>query len=180
MNDKKLLKLIKSDANEGMYRLISQYSGLVFTIVRGRLSDVCSSAEIEDCVSEVFIKFYRSLDAYRGDASVKTYIGVIAKNTAAGYARSAANTVELNDEALVADFSVQGDIDDALDEKQLARKLIDEIRALGKPDSEILIRKYYLEQSSKSIAKALGMSVQNVDTRTHRAITKLKSRLETR
>ena len=42
-------------------------------------------------------------------------------------------------------------------------------------DSSILIRKYYLGQSSKTIAEELGMSVSNVDTRTHRAIMKLRT-----
>ena len=38
----------------------------------------------------------------------------------------------------------------------------------------LLRKKYYLNKSSKQIAKDLGMTVANVDTRTHRAISKLK------
>ena len=48
---------------------------------------------------------------------------------------------------------------------------------LSKPDREIIVRKFILGQSSKEIAAILGLSVSNVDTRTHRAIKKLKKEL---
>jgi len=48
---------------------------------------------------------------------------------------------------------------------------------LGEPDHEILIRKFYLLQPSKVIAEKMGMSVSAVDTRTHRAIAKLRDML---
>ena len=56
-------------------------------------------------------------------------------------------------------------------------ELIKEVKALGEPDSEILMRKFYFSQSSKEIAEELNMTVSNVDTRTHRAIVKLRNKL---
>ncbi|MBQ7060184.1 MAG: RNA polymerase subunit sigma-24, partial [Clostridia bacterium] len=51
------------------------------------------------------------------------------------------------------------------------------INGLGEPDREIVVRKYFLNEPSKSIAKRLDMSVSAVDTRTHRALKKLKKLL---
>ena len=48
------------------------------------------------------------------------------------------------------------------------------IKDLGELDSEIIIRKFYLSEPSKKIAKKLGMTVSAVDTRTHRALKKLR------
>ena len=47
---------------------------------------------------------------------------------------------------------------------------------MGSPDAQILIRKYYFGQGSKEIAGELGLSVSDVDTRTHRAMEKLRNK----
>ena len=54
------------------------------------------------------------------------------------------------------------------------QRLIGAIEALGKPDSELIVRKYLFGQSSKEIGERLGLTASNVDTRTHRAIKKLR------
>ena len=51
------------------------------------------------------------------------------------------------------------------------------IRDLGEPDCEILVRKYFLMESSKKIAECFGMSANAVDIRVHRALKKLKTML---
>jgi RNA polymerase sigma-70 factor (ECF subfamily) len=59
-------------------------------------------------------------------------------------------------------------------EKELRRSVLKAIEALGSPDRDIIFRKYYYGQTSKEIARDLGPSVSNVDTRAHRAILKLR------
>ena len=44
MTDQKLLRLLKTDQNAGMARLIKEYSGLVFSVAKGILSDLCDSS----------------------------------------------------------------------------------------------------------------------------------------
>ena len=56
-------------------------------------------------------------------------------------------------------------------------ELMGAVKALGEPDCEIILRKFYLSQSSKEIAERLNMTVSNVDTRTHRAIKRLRNEL---
>ena len=74
---------------------------------------------------------------------------------------------------LTDDFSLEGDFED----RETRRALMDAIRSLGHPDRDILVRKFYLGQSSREIALALNLTVSNVDTRTHRAIQTLRDRL---
>ena len=64
MRDEKLLELIKTDANAGMEKLMREYSGLVYSVCRGRLEKFCDSSEIEDCAADVFMKFYSGLDSF--------------------------------------------------------------------------------------------------------------------
>lgn len=68
------------------------------------------------------------------------------------------------------EVAAQGDADD----EELRRRVIKAVKDLGDPDSKIIFRKFYYGESSKEIAKALGLTVSNVDTRTHRALNKLR------
>lgn len=65
-------------------------------------------------------------------------------------------------------------IDSELAEDELRREVIKAVEDLGEPDSSIIFRKFYYRESSKDIAKAVGLTVSNVDTRTHRALNKLR------
>lgn len=172
MKDSELLRLLRRDPGRGMRELSRQYAGLLCTVARARLPESAfGSGDIEDIVSDTLSAFYLTLDRYKpGTCSVKTYLCVMAKNRATDVLRRRRITPmplgEGSDDSL--------DVADDLEEKELRARLLDGIKALGEPDSAILIRKYYLGQSTKAIAEALGLSVSNVDTRAHRAIRKLR------
>ncbi len=176
MKDEKLLELLRTDPNAGMDVLIGAYSGLVFAVVRARLSAVCDSSEIEDCVTDVFLNFQKGLGAFVPRSSVKNYLAVIARNTAAMYLRNRIKTAPIEEDGFVIEIPDGGDIAEEAAEKQLLESIWEEIKLMGHPDSGILIRKYYFGQSSKKIAADLGMKVSNVDTRAHRAIEKLRKK----
>ena len=56
--------------------------------------------------------------------------------------------------------------------------LLSAIRALGEPTGGMVIRRYYLNQSSREIAKALGMTENAVDQRLSRARKTLSTLLK--
>ncbi len=177
MKDEKLLELLRSDPSAGMDQLIRRYSGLIFAIVRERLAACCDSSEIEDCVTDVFLKFRSGLPTFVPKASLKNYLGVIARNTAEHYRRNRVPTEPLEDEdGFFIEIPDSVDVAEEVAREQALEALLDEIRRLGPPDSDILIRKYYLGQSSKKIAGDLKMTVSNVDTRAHRAGEKLRNK----
>ncbi|WP_242878623.1 sigma factor-like helix-turn-helix DNA-binding protein [Clostridium beijerinckii] len=61
--------------------------------------------------------------------------------------------------------------------KESNSELISAIKSLGEPDSEIIIRKYYLHQSSKDISSDLGLKVNTIDKKVSRCMEKLKKLL---
>ena len=69
-----------------------------------------------------------------------------------------------------------GIVDDILKE-ETRRALIAAINALGEPEREILIRRYYYEQKPKEIALALDMSAKQVDNRLYQTKLKLREAL---
>ena len=173
MRDERLIELLKSDPDRGMRRLIETYSGLVWAIVRGRLrAPYFGEEDVEECVSDAFTKLWlsrESLDPSKG--SVKSWLARSAVNCAVDRLRRAMRegwTVPLDELSEI----LTDDRDTADRAERLA--VIEAVEALGKPDSEIIVRKYYLGQSSREIAERLHMTVSVVDTRTHRAIKRLK------
>ena len=178
MEDKKLLRLLHKDPNAGMEELLNQYTGLVYTVVKGRLNGYyCLSSDIEDCVADVFCKFYTELAGYDPKiSSIGSYLCVIARNHAINLARkrSLEGGISLDDERSPLPASDDLTIDSELADKELRREVFRAIEDLGEPDSSIIFRKYCYGESSKEIAKATGLSVSNVDTRAHRALKRLR------
>lgn len=181
MPDDALYQLLKTDPEAGMKALIDQYAPVVYAVVRGKLfSPPFDPSDIEHCTADTFSEFYMELDKYdpaRG--SIKALLCVMARHNALDLLRrhqAAPSGPSLDDETRpepTDDFSLEGDFED----RETRQALMDAIRSLGHPDRDILVRKFYLGQSSGEIALALNLTVSNVDTRTHRAIRTLRDRL---
>ena len=181
MNDEKLLKLLRGEPERGMKKLIERYGGLVNAVIRSKLSpSVFCSADAEDCAALTFAEFYfkiRNNEPLPGGA--KAALCVMAKRNALDRLRKhyrEAGQTPLTD-AVLSSIPDADTPETVLVEAEDRARLTEAIRALGSPDSELIVRKYYLGQPSKEIAKQMNMSVSNVDTRTHRAIKKLQSSL---
>ncbi len=161
-----------------MERLMNQYTGLVYAVVKSKLDDsYYVSSDIEDCVTDVFSKFYAELSDYDPKiSSIKTYLCVIARNQAINVSkrRNLEGGISLDDEQSLLQVADDVMIDSELAEGELRREVIKAVEDLGEPDSSIIFRKFYYGESSKDIAKAVGLTVSNVDTRTHRALNKLR------
>ena len=69
-----------------------------------------------------------------------------------------------------------GIVDDMIQE-ETRRVLIAAVNALGEPDREILVRRYYYEQKPKEIALALNLNVKQVDNRLYQTKQKLREAL---
>ena len=178
MDDNKLIRLLHKDPNAGMEQLMNQYTGLVYTVVKGKLSSsYCMSSDIEDCVADVFSRFYTELPSY--DPSVlnlKSYLCVIARNHAINVSKRRCREVGVSlDGGPLSELAAdEMTIESTLAEDELRREVIWAVEDLGEPDSSIIFRKFFYGESSKEIARAVGLSPSNVDTRTHRALKKLR------
>lgn len=179
IKDDKLLKLLYKDPSAGMEALMNQYAGLVCTVIKGKLLEsYYVSSDIEDCMADVFSEFYTDLAKYDPKvSSIKSYLCVLARNHAIDIVRKRAKQqgdVSLDDEESLLQISEENYIDSELEKEELRRQVFSWIKALGEPDSTIIIRKYYFGESSKAIADTLNLTVSNVDTRTYRALSKLR------
>lgn len=173
MNDRELIRLLRKNPAKGFDMMTKTYGGLLYAVVRGRLSvEHFGSAQVEDVVADTFSDFYLSLSSFAPDrCSIKSYLCVMARNKATDILRKnriVQLPLEDAEDVLI--------VSDTIGDSELRSQVLDAVKALGEPDSIILIRKYYLGQPTKEIASSLDLSPSNVDTRTHRAIEKLRKR----
>lgn len=178
MQDLELLDMLRHTPESGMEVLVKQYGGLVYAVVKSRLfHGVFCAADIEECVADTFSEFYLDLDKYDpAKGSIRSWLCVIAKHNALDLVRRQPQVISLDEE--LSEISAGTLLESDLEEREMRRVVFQEVKALDEPDREILLRKFYLGESSKEIAGRLGLTVSNVDTRTSRAVEKLRKRLK--
>ncbi|MCL2637388.1 MAG: sigma-70 family RNA polymerase sigma factor [Oscillospiraceae bacterium] len=178
LSDKEIYSLLTTNPEKGIARIMNEYMAFVYTIVYGKLSGITSKQEIEECVSDVFYEVYRtrsSIDLEKG--SLKAYIAVLSKRRAVDLFRRLVKRVgEVSTDDL--NLLTSGEnVENSVINAETSEILLTEIKNLGEPDSQVIIRKYYLGQSTKIISKALGLKPNTVDKKVSRALVKLKQAL---
>lgn len=176
MNDKKIITAIRNRNEVAINEVIEKYSKLLWSVVGATLNHVGSVQDIEECVADTFIYLWENphkFDPSRG--KLKTWLSIIARTKAIDRCRDIAktHTISLENSLLVGDLGI---VDDMIQEES-RRVLIAAVNALGEPDREILVRRYYYNQKPKEIALALNMSVKQVDNRLYRTKLKLRETL---
>ena len=131
----------------------------------------------EECMADVFVALWRSaakLETTR--TPLRPWLAVAARNRGIDCynALRRRETVTLDD-GLAETLGELAEFDSATTE---AADLVGAlVAAMAPPDRDIFLRKYYLLQSGKEIAAALGMSVESVNTRLSRGRDRLRREL---
>lgn len=176
MNDERVITAIKNRNEAAINEVITKYSKLLWSVAGAVLNQIGSTQDVEECVADTFIYLWEHPEKYNSQrGKLKTWLTIIARTQAVNRWREITkrNLVPLED----TDFLDQLGIVDTFLEAETRRALHTAIHALGEPEREILIRRYYYEQKPKEIALALDMSVKQVDNRLYQTKRKLRKAL---
>lgn len=176
MNDERVITAIKNRNEAAINEVITKYSKLLWSVAGAVLHQIGSTQDIEECVADAFIYLWEHPEKYDSQRGrLKTWLSIVARTQAVNRCREIAkrNVVPLED----TDFIDQLGIVDTFLETETRKALLAAIHALGEPDREILIRRYYYEQKPKEIALALDLSVKQVDNRLYQTKLKLRKTL---
>ncbi|MGL4910854.1 MAG: sigma-70 family RNA polymerase sigma factor [Romboutsia sp.] len=177
VSDEKLITILYTNPEKGLEILMKNYTGLVYTIVYNQLSNILSSEDIEECVSDIFFEVFRHKDRINlNKGSIKGFLAVVSKRKAIDLYRRYKNEINIKIPIDTVDISNDyGDISTSVSIEERNNILLNTIKSLGEPDSEIMIRKYYFRQSSKDISKILDIKANTIDKKASRCINKLKN-----
>jgi RNA polymerase sigma-70 factor (ECF subfamily) len=134
----------------------------------------------KDVFQEVLINIWESLDSFRGDSQISTWIYRIAVNTCLGHSRTQARRRKVIDETREVELEEipdQAVDDEAGKMEEDVRRLYDCINML-QPIEKTLISLYLEDVGTAEISEVLGISEGNVRVKLHRIKKVLKERLE--
>jgi len=179
--DKELIAEVLEGHTASFEPLVVKYQPRVFALARryARRED-----EVEDIVQTVFLKAYKKLSTYRGDAPFEHWLMRTATYTCYDFLRKHQrnrewNATDLSDEENDWLENV-GEESSAETDRAAAKSLVEKLLDGLKPDDRHIITLLELEDKSiKEIAEITGFSESNVKVKAHRAREKMRKLLAT-
>jgi RNA polymerase sigma-70 factor, ECF subfamily len=135
--------------------------------------------DARDVVQEAYLRAYRGLKRFRGDASFTTWLYRITANcanTSMGKGRKHRHE-ELDDDVNVADTSPEHDPEAAGDAELLRGRLNDALEELPPRLRAVVVLRDVYDLPHQAIAEELGISEAAAKVRLHRARRRLRERL---
>ena len=182
--ERELIESVLAGEKDLFYELIRPYERVVFFAVASILGN---DADAEDTTQEAFLKAYRNLAGFRHESKFSTWLIQIAINDARMRLRKdrrhlceaidACHETSEGD-TIPTDFADWREIpSQALEQSELREALNKALNSLPEKYRTVLILRDVQQMSIAETAKALGISEENVKTRTSRARLRMRNRL---
>ena len=179
LNDSEIISKVISGDHSAYAELVNRYQQYVFTLV---LRMVKSREDAEEVAQDVFIKAYKYLSDFRGDAKFSTWLYTIVNTTCITFLRKKKLEIHsLDNEQVfeVADSKDSGFRANLVEQKSKQAMVQQAIGLLSVDDAQIITLFYKAEQTLDEIATIIGVEVNTAKVRLHRARTRLKEKMET-
>lgn len=176
LSDEELIARARDGDPRAFQRLVERYEEKVAGTV---ISMVGRGAEADDIGQETFIRFYKAMDQFRGDANLGTYLTRIAINQSLKAIRRRKRWHERffsrDADAEVREPAVEGS--EAVDRWE-SRRLVQEALQQLSPDHRAVVVLRMLEgYSTKEAAEILDVPEGTVMSRLYRAMDQLEEQL---
>jgi RNA polymerase sigma-70 factor (ECF subfamily) len=156
------------------YEVHEQY----YDRVRGFiLASVKNRWVADDLVQETFLRVLQNLAKVRDPAKLSSWIFRIAANLCQDYFRGAKRTLPLEDNP-AGEGADESSLERQIDQYQLSLWVQDLIKLLPEPLRQVIFLIDIKQESYQEAADLLGISLENVKVRLHRARKQLKALLE--
>lgn len=187
MNDKELIDdILQHNSQKAFEELVNRYQPMV---VKTCLGFVNSLADAEDLAQEVFIEVFESLQGFRSEAKISTWIYRIAVNKSLNQVRKQkrdrifrsienffTTKNEVNEPLQILNRDGEN-ADSNIERSENKRMLKQAINALPENQRIAFILSKYQELSYKEIAEVMGVSLSSVESLLFRAKANLQNYL---
>ena len=166
-------KTLNGDSNAFAF-LIDKYKDMVFTLA---IKMVKNREVAEEVSQDAFLKAYKYLPKFKGDAKFSTWLYKIAYNTCLDAIKK--NSIQYKnvaiDEININYISSVETVLDGIEREERAVIINDCLEQLPEDEKAILLFFYFKELSLKEIIEITSMTEANVKVKLHRARKKLLS-----
>jgi RNA polymerase sigma-70 factor (ECF subfamily) len=157
--------------------LMRRYNQRLFRVARGILTD---DAEAEDVMQESYVRAFRELATFRGEARFSTWLTRIACYEALARARKRRRLVPIAGGGPPEPPAETFDPARELENRELRAVLRDAVEVLPDPLRAVFCLREVEGLSTEQTAEALGLTAENVRVRLHRAKRSLRQMLDGR
>jgi RNA polymerase sigma-70 factor, ECF subfamily len=154
--------------------LMELYSEKVYLLAYSYVKD---KGMAEDIAQEVFIKCFKSLQYFRGDSKISSWIYRITANTAKDFLRSKSFNLFKYPISFFENLTKNDTPVDALIKKDEKELVLQTVLNLPTKYREIIILYYFQDEKQEVIAEILNLNLNTVKTRLSRARALLKEKL---
>jgi RNA polymerase sigma-70 factor (ECF subfamily) len=183
-SDQELVDLARGRDEAAVRAITQRYNRRLFRVARSILR---SDAEAEDVVQETYVRVFTGLDMFRGEAAFSTWITRIAMNEALGRLRRRPQTLDWDvyganrSQADIIHFpasAANSDPEKAVAQIEIRAMLERAIDELPDAFRTVFVARLVEGMSIEETADLIGLQVETVKTRLHRARALLRTKLE--
>jgi RNA polymerase sigma-70 factor (ECF subfamily) len=172
-SERELVERCREGDEQAFRELVERYQGLVYALVARSIPD---RSRAEEVAQDVFVRVYRGLPSFRGEARVSTWIYRITVNLLAAERRPPPTEPLEGTREVPRQF---GAVDRRFDELTLRDRMDKALQRLP-PHYQVLVNGHYLKgMRYEELAEALNLPLGTVKTHLHRAKRQLRQLLET-
>lgn len=176
-NEREVLLLLQDESTQrkGFERIVSQYSEQLYWQIRRM---VLSHDDANDLLQNTFIKAWMSIDYFRAEAKLSTWLYRIALNECITFLNKqrATNTVAIDDPEAAVVQNLQSDPYFSGDEAQLM--LQKALQSLPEKQRMVFNLKYFQEMKYEEMSDIFGTTVGALKASFHHAVKKIEKFLE--
>ncbi len=170
------LERLRAGDARAFEQLVATYQHRVFGVALRMLG---SAAEAEEVAQEAFLRAYRSLPEFRGDAKLSTWLyAIVSRLCLNRLALGERKAVRHGEEILLRVADPHGGPDAGAERGEMEAALHRAIAELAEDRRVVVILRDLEGLSYEEIAAALGIDLGTVRSRLHRARMDLKDKME--
>lgn len=181
LSDNDLVKLVRENNSELYSQVIERYQTKLFVYLFRLIGD---REEARDILQDVFLKAYRNLNSFDADRKFSSWIYRIAHNEAVNYIKRKSlkrfipwDSITSTKDKLESSSMEEG-ADKAWMRKESNREIDEAIKKLPFKYRQVLVLRYYSDNSYDEISDIIGRPVNTVGTLINRAKKKLAEELK--
>lgn len=175
-SEQELIARCRRGDQDAFRELVAAHQHMVFGLLARTVDD---PSAVEDLAQDVFLRVYRGLPYFRGDARIGTWIYRIVANVVAQHhagRRPAEPSLDERDEDGGTKLE-PGAVDRQFSDLELRERLEKALATLPPAYRLVLASHYFQDMGYEELAVALGMPLGTVKTHLHRAKRLLRERL---
>jgi RNA polymerase sigma factor (sigma-70 family) len=172
LSDQEIIDSVKRGNDSDYSIIVDKYKNKAFSMLKRMLKNEFDAEEVlQDC----FLKAYKSLNAFKGEAKFSTWFYRIVYNTALTRLSSQKRKTESEMTSVEDHFNLESQYGaDEIEKKDLSKFVQETITKLPERYSAVITMFYLNEMTIDEISDVMGITVSNVKVMLHRSRNALR------